>query len=369
MTERGPAEVEFQELLKKVVEVGASDVHLKTGIPPVVRFREELRLLSRNFPALTGDQLRAYCKAVVPDRLKLDFSAGKEIDMAYSLPGIGRFRLNIFRHRGQVAIVGRLIPFEIRSLDDLALPAIMKKIATSPRGLVLVTGTAGSGKSTTLAAMINEWNRTLSGHIITIEDPIEYLIRDRKAIITQRELGLDTETFATGLRSALRQDPDVVMIGEMRDRDTIITGLNAAETGHFVLSTLHTKDALETVNRIIGIFDSASQQSIRFQLSAVLTAIVSQRLLPKADDSGVVVATEVLLNNARIREALCDPKKTDEIRDALEQGGEVDGMHTFDQCLTDFLERGLITKETAVRNASNPVNFELRLRGIRQSHE
>lgn len=369
--EKEQAEANFQEWLKKVVEVGASDIHLKTGIPPVVRFNDELRLLSRTLAPLTSEDIRTICKVIVPDRLKGDFNAGREIDMAYSLSGVGRFRLNLFRHRGQIGVVGRLIPFEIKSLDELGLPEILKKLGTLPRGLVLVTGTAGSGKSTTLAALLNEWNQTRSGHIITIEDPIEYLIRDRKAIITQREVGLDTDSFSSGLRSALRQDPDVIMIGEMRDQETIKTALNAAETGHLVVSTLHTKDALETVNRIIGVFDGEMQQQIRFQLSGALAAVISQRLVQKTnsnDAGGTTVVTEVMVNTARIQDCLRDPKRIEEIRDAIDQGAEY-GMHSFDQSLMSLLEKGVITRDIAMRNASNPINFELRLRGIRQSHE
>lgn len=373
MPEKAAPEVRFQEFLKKVVEVGASDLHLKTGIPPVVRLRDELRLLSRNIEPLTGEDIRQICKSIIPDRFRNDFAVGREIDMAYSLPGVGRYRINIFRHRGQIGLVGRLIPFEVRALEELGLPDIVRKLAVLPRGLVLVTGTAGSGKSTTLASMINEWNTTQSGHIITIEDPIEYLVRDRKAIITQREIGLDTESFSSGLRSALRQDPDVIMIGEMRDQETIRTALNAAETGHLVLSTLHTKDALETINRIIGVFDMEAQQQIRFQLSASLAAVISQRLVNKAsptpDSGGLVLASEVMVNNSRIQDCLRDPRKTDEIRDAIEGGAEQYGMHSFDQSLMSLYEKGTITRDTALRNASNPVNFELKLRGIRQSHE
>lgn len=363
-------EEEFQELLKKVVEVGASDIHLKTGIPPVVRYRDELRLLSRNLEPFTSEHIRLICKSIVPERLKGDFNAGREIDMAYSLPGVGRFRLNIFRHRGQIGVVGRLIPFEIRSLDDLGLSDGIKKLALAQRGLVLVTGTAGSGKSTTLASMLNEWNTSRSGHIITIEDPIEYLIRDRKAIITQREVGLDTESFHAGLRSALRQDPDVIMIGEMRDQETIKAALNAAETGHLVLSTLHTKDALETVNRILGVFEGEMQSQIRFQLSAALSAVISQRLVQRigSEGGGVVVATEVMVATSRIQDCLRDPKRTDEIREAIEMGADY-GMHSFDQSLMKLLEKNIINREIAMRHASNPINFELKLRGIRQSHE
>ncbi len=371
--DKSEAEVQFQELLKKTVEAGASDLHLKMGIPPVVRIHDELRLLSRQIQPIQVDEMRALVKAIVPERLKPELNAGKEVDMAYSLSGVGRFRINIFRHRGQIGLVGRLIPFEIKTLDELGLPAVVTKLASQSRGLILVTGTAGSGKSTTLASMLNEWNRTRSGHIITIEDPIEYLIRDRKAIITQREVGLDTDSFGSGLRSALRQDPDALMIGEMRDLETIQAALNAAETGHLVLSTLHTKDAVETVNRVVGVFPPEAQSHVRFQLSAALTAVISQRLVPKigpnGEPAGLCVACEILVNTPRVQTCLRDPSKTDELREALEQGEETYGMRTFDKSLMLLLEKGMITKDTAVRHASNPANFELKLKGVRQSFE
>ena len=294
--------------------------------------------------------------------------------MAYSASGVGRFRLNIYSYRSQVGIAVRFIPFEIRSLESLGLPLVVRQLALLPRGLVLVTGATGSGKSTTLAAMLNECNLMRSGHIVTVEDPVEYLIRDKKSIITQREVGLDTESFASGLKSALRQDPDVIMIGELRDKDTIQTALVAAETGHLVVSTLHTKDALETVNRIIGVFPPEAQREVRLQFSASLAGIVSMRLLPTipgedGKSRGRIPAIEILINTARIRDCLIDPGKTLQIREAIEQGSEMYGMQTFDQHLMLHLKEGRISKETAIANASNPSDFELRLKGIRSSDD
>jgi len=359
----------FQEILRRAVEGGASDVHLKTGLPPVVRIHDELRVLSRKFVANTIDELTDICEGIIPQRLRPEFEAGKEVDMAYMLAGVGRFRLNIYRYRGNIGIVGRHIPFEIRNLQELGLPPVVQKFATSPRGLVLVTGITGSGKSTTVAACLNEWNQVRSGHIVTIEDPIEYVINDRKSIVSQREVGFDTESFAIGLKAALRQDPDVIMIGELRDKETIQTALSAAETGHLVISTLHTKDAIETVNRIIGVFEPEAQREVRLQFASALSCIVSQRLLPRAGPPGepprgFVPAVEVLVNTPFVKSCLLDVAKTDQIRTAMEQGHEVYGMQTFDQHLMSLFTRGLITKEMALDNASSPADFDLQLRGI-----
>ncbi len=370
---KGVGETFFRDLLKKMVEAGASDLHLKTGLPPIARHRGNLRLLSRNLPAVSASQITAVCMDIIPEFLRPQFSEGKEIDLAYGLEGVGRFRLNIFRHRSQVGVIARFIPFEIRSIDDLGLPTILKKVALQPWGLILITGVAGAGKSTTLAAMLNEWNLSRGGHIITIEDPIEFLIRDRKSIVTQREIGIDTENFTTGLKYALRQDPDVIMIGELRDRETTQTALNAAETGHLVLATLHTKDAVETVNRVMGIFPIEAQSQIRTQFSAVLAGIISQRLLPKIAPEGhaegaLVPAVEVMINTGRIRECLSDPVKMELVRDQIEQGAQY-GMQSFDQSIMELFDKNLISRETALQYASSPTNFELKLRGIRQSSE
>jgi len=358
----------FHEFLKKAVSAKASDVHFKAGLPPVVRHNEKLQLLSKSLPPLSPQATLDLAMAIMPEKLKPRFEAGLEVDMAYSLPGVGRFRLNIFRHRSQVGLICRFIPFDVPELSTLGLPAIVSKLSLTERGLVLVTGAAGSGKSTTLAAMIQEWNRLRGGHIVTIEDPVEYLIRDKRSIITQREVGIDTESFESGLKNALRQDPDVIMIGELRERDSIQAALNAAETGHLVLATLHTRDAIETVQRVVGAFFPAdSQPQIRIQLANALKAVVSQRLIPKIG-GGLAVACEVLVNTGRARELLMDATKTALLRDVMESGGQY-GMQSFDESIMGLLRGKVISKEEALQAASHPADFELRLRGIKQSSE
>lgn len=368
----GAGESFFRELLKKMVEVGASDLHLKSGLPPIVRHHDQLRILSRNLSPVNPAQIAAVCLDIIPENLRPIFAEGREIDLAYGLNGVGRFRLNIFRHRSQIGIVARFIPFEIKGLEELGLPAILKKVALQPRGLILVTGPAGSGKSTTMASMLNEWNQNKGGHIITIEDPVEFLIRDRKAIVTQREIGIDTESFRTGLKYALRQDPDVIMIGELRDRESVEAALNAAETGHLVMATLHTRDSVESMARILGVFPAEAHAQIRTQLANSLSAIVSQRLVPKISvdekSGGLTVAAEILLNTSRVRECLLDPEKTPQLREALDAGA-VHGMQSFDQALMNLLENNIISRETALENASMPTDFELRLRGVRTSSD
>jgi twitching motility protein PilT len=363
----------FQDILRKGVEAQASDIHLKVGLPPIVRVNDELRILSRKFTPLTEDDLNSICQDLTPPHSQSALVEGREIDMAYSLPGLGRFRLNLYRTRNVRAVVARYIPVQIRSLDELKLPEVLRRLSTYSRGLILVTGNTGSGKSTTLAAMINEWNQIRGGHIITVEDPIEYVFRDKKSIITQREVGFDTANFAQGLKSALRQDPDVIMIGELRDRETIQTALSAAETGHLVLSTLHTKDAVETINRVMGVFDPGSQREIRMQFAASLVAIISQRLVPTKPDpktgrsESQVPAVEVLVNTPRVKGCLLDPSKTDQILEAMEQGSDSYGSQSFDQHLMYLLKNDVISKESALQFASNPSDFELRLRGIYSS--
>lgn len=362
----------FHEILGKMVESGASDLHLKTGLPPVVRIQDELRVLSRKYAPLSFEQLTEMAEGIVPQRLRSDFDHGKEIDLAYTLANVGRFRLNVYRYRGNIGLVARHIPFEVRSLDQLGMPAIVKKLATQPRGLILVTGITGSGKSTTVAACLNEWNQARSGHIVTIEDPIEYVLQDKKSIISQREVGLDTENFASGLKSSLRQDPDVIMIGELRDKETIQAALSAAETGHLVISTLHTKDASETVNRIIGVFEPEAQREVRVQFAAALSGIISQRLLPRsilpgAGPQGFVPAVEVLVNTPFVKSCLLDSAKVGQITQAMEQGFEVYGMQTFDQHLMMLVKGGLISREVALENATSSADFELQLRGIKSS--
>ncbi|HVO21632.1 MAG TPA: type IV pilus twitching motility protein PilT, partial [Anaeromyxobacter sp.] len=301
---------------------------------------------------------------IMNDYQKEKFKAQNELDLAYGVPGLGRFRVNIFQQRGTLGVVLRVIPFKIQSIEQLMLPKVLEKIAGEQRGLILVTGTTGSGKSTTLAAMIDHINSNETCHIMTIEDPIEFLIRDKRSIVNQREVGVDTMSFGQALKSALRQDPDVILVGEMRDLETIETALTAAETGHLVMSTLHTLDATETINRIISAFPPYQQKQVRLQLGSVLKGVISQRLVPRADGKGRVPAIEVLLATARVRELIEDKDRTKEIPDAISQGHTTYGMQTFDQSLMGLLKSNLISYEEALRQATNPDDFALRVSGI-----
>src|SRR5881394_3073669 len=354
------------DLLKIAVESGASDLHLKVGGFPMMRVRGKL-IPAIEDKRLDHEDVVAMSAAVMSTAQRQKFKESQEVDLAYSVPGLGRFRCNIFQQRGTVGLVLRVIPMQIRTIDELGLPPVLKKIADEERGLVLVTGTTGSGKSTTLAAMIDHINRTRSAHVMTVEDPIEFLHRDNRSMINQREVSVDTRSFAQALRSALRQDPDVILVGEMRDFETIETALTAAETGHLVLSTLHTMDATETVNRIISVFPPHQQKQIRLQLAAVLKAVVSLRLLPRADGLGRVPAAEVLITTAYIRDCIENKDKTKLIKDAIAQGTSQYGMQTFDQSLYMLYKNGLITLEETLRRASNPDEFRLKLQGIQST--
>ncbi|OGR19542.1 MAG: type IV pili twitching motility protein PilT, partial [Deltaproteobacteria bacterium RIFOXYD2_FULL_66_9] len=353
--------MELNEILRAAAKHGASDVHLKVGLPPVFRINGKLVPLKVPEPLKSAD-LEAMTEVVFQEGQKERFARHHELDCAYGVPGLGRFRVNVFQQRGTIGIVMRLVPVGVRSFEDLHLPKVMEKIALEERGLVLCTGTTGCGKSTTLAAMVQYINTHRSCHIMTIEDPIEFLLRDGKSIINQRELGVDTSSFADALKSALRQDPDVILVGEMRDLETIETAIIAAETGHLVLSTLHTMDAAETINRIVATFPPFQQKQIRLQLASVLKAVISQRLLPRADGQGRVPAAEVLLNTARVREYIEDKDKTRKIREAIAQGFVSYGMQIFDQSLLTLLKEGLVTLDEALRQASNPDDFALRVR-------
>jgi twitching motility protein PilT len=315
--------------------------------------------------ALRPEDVEEICnKILATEEQKQKFVKNHEVDCSYSVTGLGRFRINLFLQRSTVGVAIRVIPIGILSFDVLHLPKVIEKIAMETRGLILCTGTTGSGKSTTLAAIVDYINHHRSCHVIMIEDPIEFLLRDRKSIINQREIGVDTTNFSVALKSALRQDPDVILVGEMRDFETIETAIMAAETGHLVLSTLHTLDAAETINRIIGVFPPYQHKQIRIQLSTVLKGVISQRLVPRADGSGRVPAIEVLINTARVREYIEDKDKTRKIRDAIAQGYTTYGMQTFDQSLMALYKENLITLEEALRQASNPDDFALRVRGI-----
>jgi twitching motility protein PilT len=351
------------DLLKIAVESGASDLHLKVGSYPMMRLRGTL-IAATEEKKLDHEDLVAMSAAVMSTSQRQKFKESQEVDLAYSVPGLGRFRCNIFQQRGTVGLVLRVIPMRIRTVDELGLPAVLKSIASEERGLVLVTGTTGSGKSTTLAGMIDYINRTRPAHVMTVEDPIEFLHRDDKSMVNQREVAVDTRSFAQALRSALRQDPDVILVGEMRDFETIETGLLAAETGHLVFSTLHTLDATETINRIIAVFPPHQQKQIRLQLAAVLRAVISQRLIPRADGKGRAPAVEVLISTPFVRDCIVDKEKTHLIPGAIASGTSQYGMQTFDQSIFGLFEQQLITYEEALRWASNKDEFKLKVQGI-----
>ena len=362
------APIQLHSLLSRAMELGASDLHLKVGRPPGIRVHGHLAPADAMAELVPEDTARMAEQMMTAAQLaRLDEHA--EVDLAYEVDGLGRFRVNVFRQRGQVGMVLRVIAANVPGFDDLGLPPALTNISEERRGLVLVTGTTGSGKSTTLAAIVDRINSTRPENIVTIEDPIEYLHRDKRSFVNQREVGVDTGTFATALRAALRQDPDVILVGEMRDRETISVALLAAETGHLVLSTLHTLDAAETIQRIIAAFPPEEQKQLRHQLASTLKAVVSQRLMRRADAHGRVPAVEVLVSTAYIRDCIANPEKTALIRDAIAAGSSQYGMQTFDQALFALYERGLVTYEEAIAGATNPGEFKLRVSGIRASSD
>jgi twitching motility protein PilT len=328
-----------------------------------MRVDGELRPIT-NAPRLTQEDTLDMAFSMMSNRQKQRFKEYNEVDIAYGLAGVGRFRANVFQQRGSVSVVLRVIPDRVKSLSDLGMPPLTERIADEQRGLILVTGATGSGKSSTLAAIIDHINATRGGHIITIEDPIEFLHRDRKSFITQREVDVDTRSFAEALRGALRQDPDVILVGEMRDHETIETALTAAETGHLVLSTLHTLDATETIVRIVSSFPPHQQKSVRLQLAGILRAVISMRLVRSRNGKGRVPAAEMMMSTALIREYIAHEEKTPLIRDAIAAGRSQYGMQTFDQSLFNLHQSGLITMEEALRGASNPDEFRMRVAGI-----
>ncbi len=358
----------IDDFLRISVEKEASDLHLKVGNHPIIRVNGTLIPLAEVKRLMPEDTI-AMAFSIMNSEQKERFKKEHEIDMAYSIPGLGRFRCNVFYQRGAVGLVLRVIPTQIKSIAELNLPIVLEKIAEERRGLILVTGTTGSGKSTSLAAMIDYINSHRLEHIVTIEDPIEYLHRDKRSIINQREVGADTNSFAKALRSALRQDPDVILVGEMRDLETIETALLAAETGHLVMSTLHTLDAPETINRIISMFPPYHQKQIRIQLSSVLKAIISMRLLPRADKEGRVPAVEILINTPFIQDCIVNPEKTKYIKEAIQQGVSQYGMQTFDQSLFYLYQKNFITFEEALKWASNVDEFKLKKIGIQTAKE
>ncbi len=353
----------INDLLKMAIERKASDLHLKVGSHPVLRIDGELTPLGELKRLMQEDTI-AMAFSIMNARQKQRFKEDLDLDIAYSVPGLGRFRCNVFQQRGAVGLVMRVIPARIMSARELMLPPVLERICEERRGLVLCTGTTGSGKSTTLAALIDYINNTRGEHIMTIEDPIEFLHRDKKSIVNQREVDVDTHGFSPALRAALRQDPDVLLVGEMRDFETIETALLAAETGHLVFSTLHTLDATETVNRIISVFPPHHQKQIRIQLSQVLKAIISLRLVPRADGIGRVPAVEVLISTAYIRECIETKEKTKYIREQISLGTSQYGMQTFDQSLFQLYKSGLITLDEALKRATNPDEFKLKIQGV-----
>ena len=350
----------MEKIIKAAVDRGASDLHIKAG--DVFRARIDGKLVPLTKQALTPDQTRSIALRLIPnddDRARIDKL--QDYDCSWGAPGIGRFRVNILRQRSSFMIVMRVIPFEVPSFDKLHVPAVLKRIAEAERGMILVTGVTGSGKSTTMAGMINHINQHHNKHIVTLENPIEFLHRDLQSSITQREIGVDTESFRMGLRAALRQDPDVVLIGEMRDAETIDTAMKAAETGHLLISTVHTPDATSTVLRILAMFPPEEQDVVRVRLAESLHAVVSQRLLPRKDGKGRVAALEIMIVTPTIRELMLDKDRVGEIRDFIGEGREQYGMQTFDQHLEELVTNGEVAYEVALAASTRPSDFALKM--------
>ena len=357
----------FKAILQQMVQSSASDLHLKVGRPPTLRVHGELSPLP--LPALRPEDLSSLAKEIMSPKQVKEFTEYREADFATGVPGIGRFRVNAYQQRGTIAFAIRTIPHQARSIQDLHLPAVVEEIALMPRGLVLVTGVTGSGKSTTLASIIQLINERRYANVITIEDPIEFLHRDLKCHINQREVGTDTGSFAQALRRVLRQDPDVVQIGEIRDLDTLDTALKAADTGHLVFSTLHTTDATQTINRILSFYPPHQQNEVRYALSSALAAVISMRLVPRIDRPGRVPACEVLINTAAVREQIRDLNKTLNIPDLIREGTVQYGMQSFDQSLMAWYSQGVISYDSALFHASNPSEFALRVQGVAGSSD
>ena len=360
--------MELNDILSVAVKGGASDIHLKAGLPPMFRLNGKLLPL-KDRQRISPEEMSRMALSIMNNYQRERFKQYNEMDLAYGVPGLGRFRVNVFQQRGTVGIVLRVIPFKLRSLDDLGLPPVLKDIALEERGLILVTGTTGSGKSTTLAAMIDHINTSKTVHVMTVEDPIEFLIRDKRSVINQREVGVDTVSFSQALKSALRQDPDVILVGEMRDLETIETALLASETGHLVMSTLHTLDATETVSRIVSVFPPHQQRQVRLQMGATVKAILCQRLVATRDNNGRIAALEILRQTPRIREMIEDKDRTKELGEAIADGASTYGMQTFDQALMSLLQTKTISYEEALKQASNPSNFALRVQGIESASD
>ena len=363
----GESDFRLRRALEEMVHRNASDLHLKVGRPPVLRVHGTLS--ETDLGVIRPDDARRCAEQILSPRQREELEEQKELDFAIGVQGLGRFRVNLFQQRGTLGFVFRAIPFEIPSLRDLMLPPVLEEIALSPRGLVLVTGVTGSGKSTTLAAMLRQLNDHRSVNIMTIEDPIEFLHRDNQSLISQREVGVDTLSFNEALRHVLRQDPDVVMLGEIRDRISMETVLKAANTGHTVMSTLHTTDASQTISRVISFFPPHQHAEIRALLADSLRAIVSMRLIPRADGKGRAPAAEILINTAAVSDRIRQGDLVHTLRDLIAEGLNQYGMQTFDQSLMDLYRRGLITQEAALKYATNPSEFQLRASGIESSSD
>ena len=361
MSEQQQAGNAIEAVIRAAVERGASDIHVKGG--DFVRARITGKLMPITKQKLAPDQARTFARSVLPnDRVRSQLDTLQDFDCSWGIDGLTRFRVNVMRQRGSFNIILRVIPYDPPTLEQLGLPPIVQQIAMAERGLVLVTGVTGSGKSSTMAGMVQHMNGLTHRHVVTLEDPIEFLHRDNSCSISQREIGADTESFQRGLRAALRQDPDVIQIGEMRDAETIDTALKAAETGHLVMSTLHTKEATSTIARLISAFPPEEQQTVRYRVAESLHAVISQRLLPRADRRGRVVAVEILLNTAAIQDCIRDETRTTEIRDHIAAGRDTYGMQTFDQHLAELVRAGTVDFNVARAAASNPSDFELSAR-------
>ena len=364
---RGGGGFDYKSILQNMIQQGASDVHLKVGRPPTLRV--DGHMVSLDMPALTQDDLRSLAEQIMAPKNIKEFSEQKESDFALAVPGIGRFRVNAYQQRGTIAYAMRTVPFQAKTVAELNLPEVCERIALMPRGLILVTGITGSGKSTALASMLHYINQNRHANIITIEDPIEFLHRDIKSSINQREVGTDTNSFAQALRRVLRQDPDILLVGEIRDIETLDTALKAAETGHLVFSTLHTTDATQTINRILSFYPPHQQTEVRYMLSTALRAIISLRLVRRTDKKGRVPAVEILVNTEAVRDQIRDMTKALNIPQLIKEGAVPYGMQSFDQSLMNWYHKGVISYDDALFAATNPAEFSLRAQGIAASSD
>jgi len=362
LTPTAPTGISFKTVLQELIRRNGSDLHLKVGRPPTIRIDGELEPLEHQ--PLRPEDLKALAEQLMTPRQVKQFAEEKECDFAIGVPGIGRFRVNVYQQRGSLCYAMRAIPYQARTIAELNLPTVLEEISMKPRGLILVTGVTGSGKSTALAAMIQHINENRRANVITIEDPIEFLHRDINSHINQREIGTDTATFGQALRRVLRQDPDVILIGEIRDMETLDTALKAADTGHLVFSTLHTMDATQTINRVLSFYPPHQQGEVRFSLASALQAVISLRLVPRSDKAGRIPACEVLINTAAVRDNIRDMAKTLNIPDLIKEGAVQYGMQSFDQSLMQLYSRGVISYESAVFYATSPAEFALRVQGV-----